>query len=363
MTNRPWNFGAGPSMLPEEILREAQSELLNWKGLGMSVMEIGHRTQVFSQLMEETEADLRSLLSVPDDYHVLFLAGAARQQFAMVPMNFLNQNDEAAYLITGIWSSMAYDEAVKLKRAYCVASGANSGFINIPDKDEWVLKDNSAYLYYVPNETVNGIRFPTVPKVAGLPLVADMTSSILSEPINISDYGLIFAGAQKNVANAGLTLVIVHDDFLNTIGDKVLPTMLDYRTHSSTKSAYATPPTFNYYLASLMFKWILKQGGVSALYQTNCQKAAMLYDFIDASDFYECKVERPYRSLVNVCFRLNDPSLESKFLNASKAQGLLALEGHRSVGGLRASIYNAMPLEGVIDLVSFMQDFAREHSQ
>lgn len=360
--NRPYNFGAGPSMLPEEILLEAQAELLNWKGLGMSVMEIGHRSAVFSELMDQTEAELRSLLTIPDDYHVLFLAGAARQQFAMIPMNFLNQDEEAAYLVTGIWSSMAYDEAARLKRAYCVASGEQDNFTDIPDRDQWVLKDKSAYLYYVPNETVNGVRFPSVPKQPGMPLVADMTSCILSEPINIRDYSLIFAGAQKNIANAGLTLVIVHDDFLQTIDNKVLPTMLDYRTHSTTRSSYATPPTFNYYLASLMFKWIKKQGGVEALYQKNCQKAAMLYDFIDSSDFYECKVVRSNRSLVNACFRLSDPALEASFLNKARAAGLLALEGHRSVGGLRASMYNAMPVEGVIALVSFMQDFARDHS-
>ena len=361
--NRGYNFGAGPSMLPESILLEAQDELLNWQGLGMSVMEIGHRTPAFAALMEEAEQGIRDLLDIPVNYQVLFLGAAARSQFAMIPMNLLEAKQQAGYLVTGLWSRIAYEEASKLKQAYCVANGESNGFTDIPPSSEWQIKDNTAYLYFTSNETVNGLRFPQVPKISGIPLIADMTSSLLSEPINVSDYGLIFAGAQKNIANAGLTLVIISDELLSTINDKHLPTMLDYRIHSTTKSLYATPPTFNCYLATKMFQWIKEQGGVEALYEINCKKAAKLYDYIDSSSFYHCGVSKEARSLVNVCFTLEDPRLEKSFLDKAKGRGLLALNGHRSVGGLRASMYNSMPLEGVDLLVEFMCDFAKEHQQ
>ncbi|WP_028387613.1 3-phosphoserine/phosphohydroxythreonine transaminase [Legionella fairfieldensis] len=361
MMNRGYNFGAGPSMLPESILRETQEELLNWQDMGMSVMEIGHRTPAFTQLMEQAESDLREILNIPDNYHILFLSGAARMQFAMIPLNFLDAKEQAGYLVTGLWSYLAYEEAYKLKNAYCVANGEKTGFTHIPPKREWQIKDNTRYFYFTPNETVNGVHFTKIPGVSNVPLIADMTSCLLSEPLNVSDYGLIFAGAQKNIANAGLTLVIVSDALLNTITNENIPTMLDYRTYSSTRSTYATLPTFNCYLAAKMFRWVKEQGGVDALYKINCKKAEKIYACIDSSDFYHCRVAKEARSLVNICFSLDDPMLEEVFLEEAKARGLLALKGHRTVGGLRASMYNAMPLEGVEHLVEFMNDFARKH--
>ncbi|WED44643.1 3-phosphoserine/phosphohydroxythreonine transaminase [Legionella cardiaca] len=363
MMNRGYNFGAGPSMLPEPILREAQQELLNWQNSGMSIMEIGHRTPEFTHLMAEAEHDLRDILKIPTNYHILFLGSAARMQFGMIPLNFLSEHQQAGYLITGLWSSIAYQEACKLKKAYCVATDEQHGFTNIPATSEWQIAENTSYLYFTSNETINGIRFPQEPKIPGIPLIADMTSSLLSEPVQVQNYDLIFAGAQKNIANAGLTVVIVKDEFLDTIGKKTLPTMLDYRIHVAEKSIYATPPTFNCYLAAKMFQWIKVQGGIDALYAVNCKKAAKLYSYIDSSSFYYCKVAREARSLVNVCFNLKDATLEELFIAQAHKRNLLALKGHRAVGGLRASIYNAMPLEGVNALIEFMCDFAKEYDR
>jgi phosphoserine aminotransferase len=346
-------------MLPESILLEVRDELLNWHDLGMSILEIGQRTTPFIDLLDEIEADLRALMAIPPDYRVLFLGGAARTQFASIPLNFLGENEKAGYLVTGLWSCLAYEEASRLKQAYCVANGEKNGFTDILPKSEWQLKNETRYLYFTPNETVNGLRVAQIPQV-GLPLVADMTSCLLTEPVKIEDYALIFAGAQKNIANAGLTLVIVHEAFLNTIQNDAIPVMLDYRTFSETHSLYATLPTFNCYLAGKMFRWIKEQGGVSVLYKRNGQKAAKLYEYIDNSHFYHCKVADDARSLVNVVFTLKDPLLENSFLDGAKARGLLALKGHRTVGGIRASMYNAMPMEGVLQLIEFMNDFAKE---
>lgn len=355
---RPYNFGAGPAALPESVLLEAQAELLNWQGRGLSIMEVGHRTAEFQQLMHDAEADLRALLAIPENYHVLFLGGAARTQFAMVPMNFIPPGQQAGYLISGIWSALACDEGRKLKSAYCIASSGNDGFKQTPDSVDWQIHDNTAYVYYTPNETVNGVRFADVPIVSEIPLIADMTSCLLSEPIDVSKFGLIFAGAQKNIAPAGLTVVIVRKDLLNLNHETPIPTMLDYRTHVMNKSLYATPPVFNCYMAAKMFKWLKAQGGVEALYQINCDKAARLYHYIDSSSFYQCPVEPHSRSLMNVCFSLVKPELEDAFLTQANNRGLHALKGHRMVGGLRASLYNAMPMAGVDALIAFMQDFA-----
>ncbi len=359
---RPYNFGAGPAMLPESILREAQAELLNWQNLGMSVMEMGHRTAPYQALMEQLEADFRELLSIPSNYHVLFLGGAARTQFAMVPMNLLNHNSQAGYLISGVWSSMAYEEACKLKQAYCIASTKNNNFTCVPDPASWEFDENTAYVFYAPNETINGVRFKKTPSVDA-PLIADMTSCLLSEPIKISDFGLIFAGAQKNISASGLTIVIIRSDLLETEIETPIPTMLDYRTHAKHKSMYATPPTFNCYLAQKMCQWIKGEGGVEALYKVNCKKAAALYQYIDKSPFYHCSVQEESRSIVNVCFSLVRPDLEMKFLEQATQRGLYALQGHRVVGGLRASLYNAMPMAGVEALLVFMHDFYEEHRE
>lgn len=354
-------------MLPEDLLREVQSELLNWQGLGMSVLEIGHRTPEFIQLMNEAERLLQSLLTIPDNYHVLFLGGPARLQFGMIPLNFIKKGQQAGYLISGIWSSLAYDEACRLKTAYCVASSEQNDFRSVPSSSKWSIKENTAYLYYTPNETINGVRCASVPKDIlrlahddkSIPLIADMTSCLLTEPINVADYAMIFAGAQKNIANAGLTVIIIRDDLLKTINDSSLPTLLDYRTHVTHKSLYSTPPTFNCYMALKMFQWIEKQGGVENLYKINVKKATSLYQYIDASSFYQCKIANDSRSLVNVCFTLANPSLEELFLKEATMNGLLALKGHKTVGGLRASMYNSMPLQGVEKLIAFMDDFAR----
>lgn len=358
MKSRPYNFGAGPATLPEAVLLEAQAELLNWQGLGMSILETGHRTPEFQHLMHEAEADLRELLAIPEHYHVLFLGGAARTQFSMVPMNLIAAGQQAGYLISGIWSAQAYDEGHKLTSAYCIGSSRDTGFTQTPDPVNWQLRSNTAYVYYTSNETINGVRFPAIPNMGNIPLVADMTSCLLSEPIDINKFGLIFAGAQKNIAPAGLTMVIIRSDLLDIIRENQIPTMMDYRVHATYKSLYATPPVFNCYMASKMFKWIKAQGGVQALYQLNQEKAAKLYHYIDSSASYHSPVACNSRSLMNVSFFLKNPALEDEFLIQANRRGLLALKGHRITGGLRASLYNAMPMSGVDALIAFMQDFA-----
>jgi len=366
MTNpvktRAYNFGAGPAMLPEAVLLDAQAELLNWQGLGLSVMEIGHRTPEFMAMMVEAETLLRELLSIPKQYHVLFLGSPARAQFSMIPMNLLDHHQQAGYLVSGTWSAMAYDECRRLKRAYCVASTESDAYTAVPGPLSWQLQDNTAYVYCTTNETINGVYFANPPQFGDIPLVADMTSSLLSEPLTISDYGLIFAGAQKNIAPAGLTIVIVREDLLKNPMSYPIPTMLDYRTHVANNSLYATPPTFNCYMALQMFKWIKTQGGVAALHRENQKKAAKLYDYIDATPFYRCAVDKKSRSMMNVCFRLVRPELEPVFVTQAAQVGLLALKGHKTVGGLRASLYNAMPMAGVDALLAFMQAFAEAHA-
>jgi len=357
--NRGYNFGAGPAMLPEALLREVQSELLNWQGNGMSVMEIGHRTKEYTQLMQQSEALLRALLNIPDNYRVLFLGAPARQQFSMIAMNLLDQHKKGAYLVTGIWSALALVEAARLKQAYCIASSENKAFHSTPPVSDWRFQPDTAYLYYTPNETVNGVRCTTPPVHNDLPLVADMTSCLLTEAINVQDYGLIFAGAQKNIANAGLTLVIVRDDLLANLPEQTLPKTLDYRIQVAHNSLYCTPPTFNCYVAYKMFQWIERQGGVAAMEQINREKAARLYDFIDNSSLYSAPVAADVRSIVNVCFSLKNPALDAIFIEQAKNKGLFALQGHREVGGMRASLYNSMPTEGVNSLIEFMGDFAR----
>lgn len=360
MKPRLYNFGAGPATLPESILVEAQAELLNWQGLGVSILEIGHRTSEFMQLLQDAETDLRQLLAIPDNYHVLFLGGAARTQFAMIPMNLVKKEQQAAFLISGVWSKMAYTEASQLTSAYCIGNSQTAdGFSTTPIFNDHLIRDNTAYVYYTPNETVNGIRFAEPPKTGAIPLIADMTSCLLSEPIKIDDYGLIFAGAQKNIAPAGMTLVIIRKDLVARSEGLIIPTMLDYKTHITHHSLYATPPVFNCYLAAKMFQWIKAQGGVDALYKLNFKKAETLYDYIDNSSFYTCPVEKKARSLMNVCFSLPRQALEDDFLTRAAAQGLYALKGHRLVGGMRASLYNAMPMEGVDALIAFMQDYCK----
>ena len=359
-SNRVYNFGAGPAMLPEPLLKKAQAELLDWHNLGMSVLEVGHRTEVFIQLLTKAESLLRQLLNIPQNYQVLFLGSPARTQFSMIPMNLLRPKQEAGYLVTGLWSELAFQEAKLLKNAYYIAQSPTP-YNTVPEPSDFCVKNDSAYFYYTPNETVNGIKVHFLPKTNGIPLVADMTSCLLTEPLDVSQYGLIFAGAQKNIANAGLTLVIIRDDLLHDDGVSSVPTIMNYKVHINAKSLYATPPAFNCYLAGLMFEWIKEQGGVDALYKQNCIKAAKLYQYLDSTHFYQTSVAPEARSITNICFSLSDTSLEDLFFKQAEQNGLCALKGHRLVGGARASLYNAMPMAGVEALIQFMDYFATEH--
>jgi phosphoserine aminotransferase len=348
MARQGYYFGAGPAALPDVILREAQAELLDWRGLGLSVLELGHRSEEFTTLLFDAEADLRDLLDIPDDYHVLFLGGAARTQFSMIPMNLLGSGRQAGYIISGLWSRLAYEEAKRLGAAYVVSSDTVCPY-----------KTNTAYVYYTPNETVDGVYYSDIPDVGDVPLVADMTSCLLMEPVDVRQFGLIFAGAQKNIAPAGLTLVIVRDDLLKINPKQVVPTMLDYRVHAAHRSLYATPPVFQCDMAARMLRWVKAQGGVHVLHQLSCEKAAKLYAYIDASPDYVCPIKSDIRSRINVCFSLKDGTQESAFLRAAERRNLRGLKGHRLRGGLRASLYNAMPMAGVDALITLMDDFVR----
>ncbi len=357
---RVYNFSAGPAMLPEAVLERARAELLDWHGTGMSVMEMSHRGEEFVSIARQAEADLRRLMGVPDDYHVLFLQGGATSQFAMVPMNLLRGRGRADYLDTGLWSRKAIKEARRYCEVNVAASSEAEGYTTIPPRESWRLDPQAAYVHYTPNETIGGVEFHWIPDTGDVPLVADMSSTILSRPIDVSRFGLIYAGAQKNIGPAGLTVVIVRKDL---VGETLpgTPTMLDYAAHAEAGSMLNTPPTFAWYLAGLVFRWILEQGGLEAMAERNRRKAEKLYAAIDASGFYRNPVDPACRSWMNVPFTLADPALDATFLEEAKAAGLVALKGHRSVGGMRASIYNAMPEEGVDRLVEFMRDFERRH--
>ncbi|MBI5658446.1 MAG: 3-phosphoserine/phosphohydroxythreonine transaminase [Nitrosomonadales bacterium] len=356
-----YNFSAGPAVLPKEVLQQAQAELPDWHGSGMSVMEMSHRGKEYMSIQAEAEADLRELMGIPANYKVLFLQGGASQQFAMVPMNLLRGRKSADYLNTGEWSKKAISEAKRFGGVNVVATAADRNFSCIPAFDTWQRDPEAAYLHYTPNETIGGVEFDWLPESGDVPLVADMSSNILSRPVDVGKYGLIYAGAQKNVGPAGLTIVIVREDLLGQALPGT-PTMLDYKTHADNDSMYNTPPTYGIYIAGLVFRWLKKNGGIAAMEQTNIAKAELLYGTIDASNgFYRCPVALSDRSRMNVPFTLKDASLDGDFLKQADARGLLQLKGHRSVGGMRASIYNAMPLDGVQALVNFMGGFAKQH--
>ncbi len=354
--SRVFNFSAGPAVLPEEVLEQAREEMLDWHGSGMSVMVMGPRGNAVVPTAAEAGQDLRDLLEIPDNYKVLFLQGGATGQFAAIPMNLLRGKGSADYVNTGSWSKKAISEAKKYCKVNVVASGEASNFMSIPPQSEWQLSDDAAYVHYTPNETISGVEFHWVPEVEA-PLVADMSSTILSRPIDVSKFGLIYAGAQKNIGPAGLTLVIVREDL---IGDALpqTPAVWDYKVQADADSMSNTPPTFGWYLAGLVFKWLKKRGGLQAMAELNKRKADKLYAAIDGSDFYSNPVDPAARSWMNIPFLLADSSLEKAFLEEAKEYGLMTLAGHRSVGGMRASIYNAMPEEGVDRLIEFMQDFA-----
>ena len=355
-----YNFSAGPALLPQDVLREAQRELTDWHGSGMSVMEMSHRGREFMSIHAQAEADLRELLQVPDNYRVLFLQGGAHSQFSMVPMNLLRGKTTADYVITGHWGKVAIKEARRYGDMRIAATGEASGFNGIPPQSEWQLNPDAAYLHYVSNETIGGVQFPFIPE-SGVPLVCDMSSDFLSRPVDVSRFGLIFAGAQKNIGPAGLTLVIVREDLLGQTLPGT-PTMFDYKIHADADSMYNTPPTYAIYMAGLVFQWLKDNGGVRGIQMRNEEKAGLLYHAIDSSDgFYRCPVDVGCRSRMNVPFRLRTEDLEKHFVDEADMAGLLQLKGHRSVGGVRASIYNAMPFEGVKALVAFMAEFARRH--
>ncbi len=357
---RVFNFSAGPAALPEEVLQQAREELLDWRGSGMSVMEMSHRGKEFVAIAAEAEADLRELLQVPDNYKVLFLQGGASAQFAAVPMNLLRGKTRADYVNTGQWSKKAISEAKKHCEVNIAASGEHSNFMSIPPQSEWRLDPDAAYVHYTPNETISGVEFHWVPEVGDVPLVADMSSTLLSRPIDVSKFGLIYAGAQKNIGPAGLTIVIVREDLIGG-ASKATPTILDYQLQAEADSMYNTPPTFAWYLAGLVFKWLKSKGGLAGMAEINRRKAEKLYNAIDSSDFYSNPVDPACRSWMNVPFLLADESLNATFLKEAKEAGLETLAGHRSVGGMRASIYNAMPEAGVDRLIEFMGDFARRY--
>jgi phosphoserine aminotransferase len=347
-------------MLPEAVLRQAQEEMLDWHGSGMCVAEMSHRGKEFMSIAEQAEADLRELLEVPKGYKVLFLQGGASSQFSMVPMNLLRGGDSADYLNTGSWSKKAIAEARRYCTVNVAASTQESGFTSVPSQGELELSAQSAYVHYTPNETIEGVEFPYVPDTAGKPLVADMSSTILSRPVDVSRFGVIYAGAQKNVGPAGLTILIVREDL---IGQPIAgtPTMFDYQTHAENGSMYNTPPTYAWYLAGLVFKWLKNLGGLDSMAVINERKADTLYAAIDGSDFYANPVAPACRSWMNVPFTLANPELDAMFLSEAKVAGLVTLKGHRSVGGMRASIYNAMPEAGVQALVDFMGEFERKY--
>jgi len=356
-----YNFSAGPAVLPKEVLLQAQAELPDWHGSGMSVMEMSHRGKEYMGIQAQAEGDLRELMGIPVNYKVLFLQGGASQQFAMVPLNLLRGKLSADYVNTGEWSKKAISEAKKFSYVNVAANNADKNNSYVPSFDTWKLDKDAAYVHYTPNETIGGVEFNWIPNTGYVPLVADMSSSILSRPVEVSKFGLIYAGAQKNIGPAGLTIVIVRDDLVG-YAPSGLPTMLDYKTHVDNESMYNTPPTFGIYMAGLVFQWLKKNGGITDMEQTNIAKAELLYGAIDASNgFYICPVNKADRSRMNVPFTLKDANLDGDFLKQADARGLLQLKGHRSVGGMRASIYNAMPLAGVQSLVDFMNEFAQSH--
>ncbi len=358
--SRVFNFSAGPGMLPEPVLRQAQEEMLDWHGSGMCVAEMSHRSKEYTSIAQQAEASLRELMAIPDNYKVLFLQGGASSQFAMVPMNLLRGKAKADYIHTGAWSKKSIAEAKRYCSVNVVASSESNGHSCVPSQRELDLSPDAAYLHYVPNETIGGLAFPYVPETGDVPLVADMSSTILSRPVDVSKYGVIYAGAQKNIGPAGLTVAIVREDLIGQVID-FTPTMFDYKTHVDKGSMYNTPPTYAWYLAGLAFEWLKSQGGLAGIAEINERKAATLYAAIDATDFYNNSVVTECRSIMNVPFVLADADLDAAFLKEAAAQGLMTLKGHRSAGGMRASIYNAMPEAGVDALVAFMGDFERRN--
>ena len=354
--SRVYNFSAGPAVLPEEVLKEAADEMMDYRGCGMSVMEMSHRSKMFETIINEAEADLRDLMGIPDNYRVLFLQGGASQQFAMVPMNLM-KNRVGDYIITGQWAKKAYQEAQLYGKANAVASSADKTFSYIPDVSDLPISEDADYVYICENNTIYGTKYKTLPNTKGKTLVADISSCFLSEPVDVEKYGLLFGGAQKNVGPAVVVITIIREDLITEDVLPGTPTMLRYKTHADAASLYNTPPAYGIYICGKVFKWLKNRGGLEAMKEYNEKKAKLLYDFLDNSRMFKGTVEKKDRSLMNVPFVTGDADLDALFVKEAKAAGLENLKGHRSVGGMRASIYNAMPMEGVEALVAFMKDF------
>ncbi len=353
---RKFNFSAGPAMLPTAVMERAQQEMLEWNGSGMSVMEMSHRGKEYMSIATKAEQNLREVMSIPDNYKVLFLQGGASSQFAMIPLNLLGDKDSADYLNTGMWSKKAIAEAKRYCTVNIAADTSGDSFTTVPTQESLKLNPDAAYVHYTPNETIGGVEFDYIPETGGVPLIADMSSTILSRPIDVSRFGMIYAGAQKNIGPAGLTIVIIRDDLLGNASEQT-PAMFNYAIHAENGSMYNTPATYSWYMAGLVFEWIKEQGGLDAMAAVNKRKADKLYAVIDGSNFYGSPVAVNGRSWMNVPFTLADSELDGAFLAGAVERGLITLKGHRSVGGMRASIYNAMPEEGVDALVAYMQEF------
>ena len=358
--SRVYNFSAGPAVLPEEVLKEAAAEMLDYKGTGMSVMEMSHRSKAFETIINEAEADIRELMNIPDNYKVLFLQGGANIQFSMVPMNLM-KNKVADYIITGQWAKKAYKEAQKYGKANAIASSEDKTFSYIPDCSDLPVSEDADYVYICENNTIYGTKFKTLPNTKGKTLVADVSSCFLSEPVDVTKYGIIYGGVQKNIGPAGVVIVIIREDLITEDVLPGTPTMCQYKTHSDAKSLYNTPPAYGIYICGKVVKWLKAKGGLAAIKEYNEKKAKVLYDFLDESRLFKGTVAKEDRSLMNVPFVTGDADLDALFIKEATAAGFVNLKGHRSVGGMRASIYNAMPIEGVEKLVAFMKEFEEAH--
>ena len=360
--SRVYNFSAGPAVLPEEVLQEAAAEMMDYRGCGMSVMEMSHRSKVYETIIKEAESDLRDLMQIPDNYKVLFLQGGASQQFAMIPMNLM-KNGVADYIITGQWAKKAYQEAKMYGNAKAVASSEDATYSYIPDCSDLPIDEDADYVYICENNTIYGTKFKELPNTKGKVLVSDVSSCFLSEPVDVTKYGVIYGGVQKNIGPAGVVIVIIREDLISEDVLPGTPTMLRYKTHADAESLYNTPPAYGIYICGKVFKWLKKQGGLEAMKAYNEKKAKILYDFLDSSKLFKGTVRKEDRSLMNVPFVTGDKDLDAKFVAEAKAAGFENLKGHRSVGGMRASIYNAMPIEGVEKLVAFMEKFEKENAK
>ena len=358
---RVYNFSAGPAVLPEEVLKEAAEEMMDYRGCGMFVMEMSHRSKTYQTIIDEAEADLRDLIGIPDNYKVLFLQGGASQQFAMIPMNLM-KNKVADYIVTGQWAKKAWQEAGKYGKANKIASSEDKTFSYIPDCSDLPISEDADYVYICENNTIYGTKFKTLPNTKGKTLVADVSSCFLSEPVDITKYGIMYGGVQKNIGPAGVVIAIIREDLITEDVLPGTPTMLQYKTHADAGSLYNTPPAYGIYICGKVFKWLKKMGGLSAIKELNEKKAAILYDFLDQSSLFKGTVRKEDRSLMNVPFITGSEELDAKFVKEAKEAGLESLKGHRSVGGMRASIYNAMPVEGVEKLVEFMKKFEAENA-